>query len=154
MMSETHLTPVFFDNAGVPFVFWDSSGMLQILHGRFLTVFRYGSPECKEGATKLYQTGKAEVMIHDRRGRVVASFLPSENALVIKRDGEIHVFASEQLILDYHTFDQANWKQTFDASRIASVYAGIVEERRIWHSLLNALDNKNILSSAMEFEQL
>lgn len=100
LLDTTNLTPVFATKDGNPFVFLERqpiTSCLFIKHGSNVTVFLCVPSYISSGDPKLYNRGKAEIKIYGHNGRPVASLLPAENVLVIKRDGDFNIFDLEDL---------------------------------------------------------
>lgn len=96
LLRRIRLIPVFFDKTGNPFVFLefcDRPFSIHIRHGEIVYSFYCISDTNFQGHPWFYNTDKDELFLYGQNGRTIASFLPKENVLVIKRDGKVNALA-------------------------------------------------------------
>ena len=131
MKPNLTLIPLFATKTGIPFVFLEqqpNSSRIYIRHGSIITEFYCVPSSFSLGCPQLYACKKKEIKIYGRSGRTVASFLPAENALVIKRDGLINVFALDDFrILTFTTIHANQCKElveVMDRLMITALLAG------------------------------
>ena len=104
-MANATIYPIFESSDGTPFVFWDTQkDQLLIRHGQKFTVIYYDMTtclSCKTMFTGMQLLKDREVFIYNDNGRIVASFLPQKNVLIVKRDGRYLSFEFENPPIGY-----------------------------------------------------
>lgn len=108
MRTEATYVPLFSSADGQPFVFWDGEhSRLLIRHGPRTTVIFYDRTDADScpGSVIPFQLNPTEEDYIYSKGRIIGSYDPTLDSVVIKRDGNFLFFGRSEPPVGYTTID-------------------------------------------------